>query len=224
MDVSDIYTACRTRLVDLAPTLTTDQLDQPLAATPPWTVLDGYRHLTGVCVDVVDGNLDNAGSPEWTAAQLHGRSDKSIDDVLDEWRARGPELDARVEHAGNAMAFVAFDAWTHGQDIRAAVGEPRADDELAAPLAELALDTFAPRYAKSGAPAVRVVVDGNERVLGAGEPAVTLDTSAYEFLRIVFGRRSTAQLEAAGWSGAGDPAPVIAAIHLFDPPPVDIAD
>lgn len=223
MDPADIYTATRNRLLDLATSLEPKQLGAPLAATPPWAVLDGYRHLTGVCVDVLEGRLDGAGTPEWTAAQLVARAGQGIDEVCNEWAARGPDLDARIAAAGQALAFLAFDAWTHEQDIRTAVGLSGVrDDDLVPALASLALTTFGPRYSGGGAPAISVVVDGHPHALGEGEPAATLDTTAYELLRIIFGRRSEAQITGAGWSG--DCAKPIGAIHLFDPPNQDIAD
>ena len=223
MEPSEIYSACRERLLELAPTLSSDQLAAPLSATPPWTALDGYRHLTGVCVDVLDGAMDGAGTPAWTAAQLAARAGRTIDQVCAEWAERGPQLDDRVAEAGAAMSFVAFDAWTHEQDIRAAVGAKgvRGGDIVPA-LAKLALDTFSGRYAKSGAPAVQVVLDSRERTLGEGEPTVRLETTPYELLRIVFGRRSRAQVRAAGWTGDSEEA--IEAFHLFDFPPHDVED
>ena len=38
MELSDIYAETRTRLVDLGPQLTPNELAAPLVATPPWTV------------------------------------------------------------------------------------------------------------------------------------------------------------------------------------------
>ena len=223
MEPSDIYAACRGRLLALAPTLDAGRVAAPLAATPPWTVLDGYRHLAGVCSDVLDGLTDGAGSPAWTAAQLAGRAGCTLADVCAEWARRGPDMDARIAAAGRAMAFAAFDAWTHEQDIRAAVGLAGQRDEPAVPaLASLAMATFAARYGASGAPAVEVAVDGTPYRLGGGEPDVSLRTSSYEILRIVFGRRSRRQVEAADWTGPRDP--VVDALHLFDHPGRDIAD
>lgn len=223
MEASEIYATSRARLLELAPSLSGEQLDAPLAATPPWAVLDGYRHLAGVCADFLDGRLDGAGTPDWTAAQLVARATRSVEEVCSEWASRGPELDARLAAAGQALAFLAFDAWTHEQDIRAAVGRNGVrDDDLVPALASLALTTFAPRYSGGGAPAISVILDGQPHALGEGEPAATLDTTAYELLRIIFGRRSEAQINAAGWSG--DCAKPIDAIHLFDPPKHDIVD
>ncbi len=224
MELAEIYSTCRTRLTELGPTLSAEQLDARLPATPPWTVADGYRHLTGVCVDVLDGVMEGAGSAEWTAAQLAQRSDRSIDQVCAEWNERGPQLEAQVAAAGTAMAFCAFDAWTHGQDIRAAVGVPaQPDDDLVVSLAEIAVSTFGRRYAGSGAPALRIVFAGTDHVLGDGDPALTLNTTAYELLRIIFGRRSRSQIEEADWSGA-DPTAAIDALHLFDCPDEAIID
>jgi uncharacterized protein (TIGR03083 family) len=132
-------------------------------------------------------------------------------------------VDARLAAAGEALAFLVFDVWTHEQDIRAAVGHAGVRHDVHVPaLASLALATFGPRYSGGGAPAISVLLDGQPHPLGQGEPAATLDTTPYELLRIIFGRRSDAQIAAAGWSG--DCATPIKAIHLFDPPKQDIVD
>jgi len=218
-----IYAVCRGRLLALAPSLTEDQIGSSLAATPPWTALDGYRHLAGVCADVLDGVMEGAGSPAWTAAQLAARAQRSLEEVCAEWGARGPECDDRMAAAGTAMAFVAFDVWTHEQDIRAAVGLPGIrDDAVVAALAPLVLTSFGPRYSATGGPPLRVILDGESSVLGDGEPRATLTTTGYELLRIVFGRRSEDQTRVAGWTGERDL--VIPGIHLFDFPAVDILD
>jgi uncharacterized protein (TIGR03083 family) len=220
---ADIYGRSRGRLLELAQRLDNNALRAPLAATPPWTVIDGYRHLAGVCSDVLDGAMDGAGTPAWTAAQLEVRADRSMADIAAEWGRRGPDIEARMRETGDRMSFMAFDAWTHEQDIRAAIGQVGLRDDEAVPaLSELTLRTFASRYASSGAPAVTVTVDGERHTLGEGEPVATLQTTPYELLRIVFGRRSRAQVEAAGWEG--DAAPVIDALHLFDFPTRDIVD
>jgi uncharacterized protein (TIGR03083 family) len=224
MEPVDVYRTSRLRLAELAPTLSADQLRQPLAATPPWTVLDGYRHLAGVCANVLDGAMDGAGSPDWTAAQIAARGDDTLDAVCAEWHDRAPALEARVGAAGQAMSFVAFDVWTHEQDIRAAVGLGGARDEVADALAQVALVTLGGRYAGSGAPTVRVDLGERTGTLGAAEPTVTLRTTPYELLRTIFGRRSRQQMEALDWSDRQAAGAVIDALHIFDLPSADIVD
>ncbi|MCU1393776.1 MAG: hypothetical protein JWM34_2204 [Ilumatobacteraceae bacterium] len=224
VEPADVYTTARTRLLALASTADPAVHDAPLSPTPPWVFVDGYRHLTGVCANVLDGVLDNAGTPEWTSAQLAERSSATLDEVCTEWAARGPELDARVAAAGRAMAFVAFDTWTHEQDIRAAAGVMGARDSVADALATIALESFDARYTSLGAPALRLDLGDRTARLGVGTPALTLAVTPYEVLRMIFGRRSLAQMEAADWRGDGSRNDAIAALHLFDLPPIDIVD
>jgi uncharacterized protein (TIGR03083 family) len=225
MGPGEIYLVSRTRLLDLAAELSPEELAAELAPTPPWVVLDGYRHLAGVCADVLDGRLPPPGDDAaWAAAQLAARSAWTVDEVCAEWADRGPELDEVVAEAGRSMGFVALDCWTHEQDIRAAVGLGGLhDDELLPGVLDLALGAFGRRYSKAGGPRLRLVLPDDERTIGAGGVGATLATTPYELLRIVFGRRSAAQIAAADWSGPStDEAQ--AAIHLFDLPPHDLVD
>ena len=233
MEPSDIYLASRARLLELAADLSPEHLDAPLPATPPWVLSDAYRHLTGVCADVLDGAMENAGTPSWTAAQIATRCESSLAEVCAEWAQRAPDLDARVAQAGRAMSFVAFDTWTHEQDVRAAAGVGGVRDEIAGHLASIALDSLRPRYAKSGAPAVLIDIGTRQTVFGPGDgtidgaenPPVTLTTTPYELLRMIFGRRSRSQMESADWTGSTvDRDAAIEALHMFDLPLVDIDD
>lgn len=226
MGPGEIYHVSRSRLLDLAPELSSEQLAAPLPPTPPWVVLDAYRHLAGVCADVLAGNLPAPGADEeWTAAQLADRSGWTIDEVCAEWTEQGPELDQRVAESGGAMAFIALDSWTHEQDVRAATGVGALhDDELLEGVLRLALKPFGRRYAGSGAPALRLVLDdGAVHDVGAGEPEVELHTSGYEALRTIFGRRSAAQVAALDWRGERA-AEAQEAAHVFPFPATDIED
>lgn len=119
--------------------------------------------------------------------------------------------------------FVAFDIWSHEQDIRAAVGlRGEREDERVNYLIGNALETFSRRFAEAGSPALRVLGSSVERVLGEGEPTATIHADDYELLRLLFGRRSLAQIERADWDGAA--APFVPHLHLFDLPVADLVD
>jgi uncharacterized protein (TIGR03083 family) len=227
MGPAEIYATSRTRLLDLARELTPGQQDAPLLPTPPWTVVDGYRHLAGVCCDVLDGNMPEggpAGGAAWTAAQLATRADLSLAQVCEQWGARAPDLDTRIEEAGGAMGFVALDAWTHEQDIRDASGAGALHDDPSLPgLIELTMAGMSRFYAGQGGPPLRLVLDGEEHRTGEGEPTATLVATPYELMRMVFGRRSERQIATADWSGEGAAA-AQAAITLFPAQPQDLID
>jgi len=227
MGPAEMYATSRRRLLDLAPQLSDAQRSAPLAPTPPWTVTDGYRHLAGVCCDVLDGNMPGGGPLEaeaWTAAQLAARADWPIEQVCAQWSERGPDLDAMVEAAGPKMGFAALDAWTHEQDVRAAAGVGALhDDDLLPGLVALTVGAAGHFYTSQGGPTLRLVIDGQEQAVGEGEPGASLESSAYDLMRIVFGRRSQAQIEAAAWSGP-QAAAAQRAITLFPAQTKDLVD
>ena len=57
------------------------------------------------------------------------------------------------------------------------------------------------------------MVDGQERVLGEGDPAATVTADRFELVRMFGGRRSRAQILAASWSG--DPTPYLPLIPAY---------
>jgi uncharacterized protein (TIGR03083 family) len=217
----ELYRAVRAKMLKLAAGLSRDQSELPVPALPGWSVKDAYAHLTGLCADMLDGQTEGAGSPAWTAKQVAARSSRDLPEVCAEWLERGPALDAWL--AQHAATFVAFDVWNHHQDVRSAVGlrgerDPGQVDYLAAE----ALGAFDGRFREARVPALRVVTEGVARNLGDGPPDATLTTTDYELMRILFGRRSLAQITNAGWTG--DPTAYLDHLHLFDPPVSDLAD
>lgn len=224
VDTAELYPAIRRRLLELAQGLSAEQAEAPVPALPGWTVKDTYAHLTGLCADVIDGRMDGAGTPVWTARQVRDRADRGLSEVCAEWTDRGPALDDwLVQAREQGSAFVGYDTWTHQQDIRSAVGlAGERDREQLQYLAGSALAVFDGRFRDASAPALRVVTDNDEHTLGDGPPDGTLYSSDYEVLRILFGRRSLAQITAARWDG--NPAPYVPHLHLFALPSTDLVD
>jgi uncharacterized protein (TIGR03083 family) len=222
MEFDEIYRASRTRLTALAAELTPEEAATVVPACPDWTVADVYRHLTGLVADVLDGNLENRGTPTWTAAQVAGRADRTLDEVCTEWSARAPEFEALFASTGLTNVRSCLDINAHEKDILGALG--RRGDRGDAALDSLVQILTGMLSGLTEFPAVtRVEVGEQVLILGAGEPELTLRTTPYEFVRIILGRRSAAQLAAADWSGP-DPQRVFAALSRFPLPATDIAD
>lgn len=222
MDVATSYSTTRAQLLDLAAGVDADHAATPVAATPGWTVKDVYSHLSGLCTDVLEQNV--AGGEEWTATQVRDRSGMSLAEITAEWATRGPELDAYIagQDASRTM-FIALDAWTHQQDIRSTFGEPRVADDPRVPfLVGIACSVFGRRLDEARTPALRIVHDGEESVLGTGEVAATLTIDDYELMRFLFGRRTEDEMRAEQWDG--DPAPFLEHLHLFPCPTASLPD
>ena len=225
VDTAEVYELTRSRLVVLGRDLGAATAGRAVPALPGWTVKDAFAHLCGLCADVLDGRMDGAGSPAWTARQVAERAGSELPEVVAEWAGRGPALDAWLRDRGDGgTMFVAYDVWNHEQDIRAAVrlAVERSDDRVAY-LSGHALAAFDRRFAEAGVPALRVVASGCDQVLGEGDPVATVRLAdRYEVLRVLFGRRSVAQIRAAGWSG--DPEPYLDHLSLFDQPVADLTE
>jgi len=227
MDGATIYTDTRARLLALGPSLDADDAATPVPALPGWTVRDTYAHLTGVPSDVLNGRMDGAGGDAWTARQLDARRGASLSEVCGEWEGDAPAFDAWLGEADQRGIFCVFDAWAHCQDIRGALGEPRPEpaggaDEATAFLLANALEVFDHRFRGAGTPALALVTDTAARTIGDGDPGARLRTDDYSLMRILFGRRSRAQILAADWDG--DAEPYLEQLHLFDLPVGDLVD
>ena len=119
--------------------------------------------------------------------------------------------------------FLAYDAWTHEQDILGALGlRGERDSELLQDLAAAALTAFSDRFTAEDAPALQIIGDEVECTLGEGDPQATLNIDDYELMRILFGRRSLHQIQAADWTG--DETRFIPHLHLFPLPVRDLTD
>ena len=220
VDMRATYASCRGRVLDLVDTLPPADADRPVPGTPGWTVRDVVAHLAGVAADVTAGRIDGAGTPPWTARQVAERADVPMAEIVQEWRGLGPSVDPVV----SAAPRIAFDALVHEQDLRCAVGLDGPGDHDAADAAvQIVIDGLGRRLERAGAPALRVVAGETEWIIGPGEPAATLRLPFGELFRVLFGRRSEAQVRACSWEG--DPAPYLALLSVFGPlPEADVVE
>lgn len=193
----------------------------PSPLTPAWTVGDLLAHLVGVCADVVAGNLEGAATDPWTAAQVSARSGHSIEELLREWNAAADPFEAILGAVPTVVSGqVVTDAVTHEHDLRHALGRPGAQDSDAVAIAAGWIATAAAGRKAEMTPAIAIDYGIGSVVWGAGDPVARVDISAFEFMRTAPGRRSAAQILAAGFPSVecaiGSP--------IFSPAAADVAE
>lgn len=180
------------------------------AATPSrcdgWSVADVGAHVAGGLTDVVNFNLDGAGSPEWTQRQVDDRKGRSPAELADELEAstkQAVDLMAAFDEAawnGPAPAGVAgtiatgieglfYDTYLHGDDIRSSIGRPSATG----PGLRAAVHHVAGLLTDRGYRGVTLALDGIDEVeVSGGGEKVTGD--ALQFVLAATGRRDPAPL------------------------------
>jgi uncharacterized protein (TIGR03083 family) len=127
---------------DLARSLDERALDVPTRCAG-WTVRDVAGHVVGTVVDVAAGNLEGQGTPAVTERQARERGTSSGAALADELVAALPALESLLESLppemwdgpslhdpaftlGFSVEALWYDAYLHGEDIRAALGLPPA--------------------------------------------------------------------------------------------------
>jgi uncharacterized protein (TIGR03083 family) len=198
-DYESAYRDLRVRVTDLLRDRSSREVEQLVPATPEWRVRDVAAHLGGVCDDIATGNMEGVGTDAWTHAQVEKRRDWELARVLDDWTEHAEAIEPMLNSLGQPIGQLVFDAWTHEQDIRGALGAPGGRDSAAA---EIAFEWFR----ESGSTvlpggALALVTDDGTFVLGDGEVVRTVRTTRFELLRTVTGRRSRSQMRALECDG-----------------------
>jgi uncharacterized protein (TIGR03083 family) len=185
------------RFGELVGSLSPDELAQPTRCAG-WTVGDVAAHMIGDMADITSGRFDRLGNPElnqsvvderkgMTAAELveelQGVQKAGVDimAVIDDDAWAGPAPGDLGIPLGEGVEALWYDAYVHGEDIRAALGRPsttgpglKASVSHVADLlttagwgpATLALDGM-PEFTVSGGGGRRVTGDPLEFVLAA---------------------------------------------------------
>jgi uncharacterized protein (TIGR03083 family) len=195
-------------VIDLVRDLDDARVNAVAPATPEWRVRDIVAHLTGVCADVLAGNLDGVATDDWTNKQVTDRRDVPFDELLKEWEEKGAAIDAAMpDFPPIAAGQMVTDSVTHEQDIRGALGAPGGRDSDALDGAfrwgAIVLDGSEPMRLESEAGAVAV---------GEGDPVATVRTTRFELVRAYTGRRSLDQMQAYEWEGEPRPERLVLAI------------
>jgi uncharacterized protein (TIGR03083 family) len=169
----------------------------PVPATPGWDVHDVVAHLAGIVEDAVTGNMEGVTTDPWTAAQVERGRTKTVRELVEQWDAGAPLVEAVLTSSEGAEHFRAvLDVHCHEADLRHALGHPPV-------LPDAFLDW-----------AAAVLLDGfGDAVAEAGLPPVTVEATRFEVFRGRLGRRTPAEVAAYGWSA--DPGPYLDAWFIF---------
>ncbi|WP_433267566.1 maleylpyruvate isomerase family mycothiol-dependent enzyme [Actinosynnema sp. CS-041913] len=203
------YDAARRRIISL---VTNGDPAAEVEACPGWTVKDVVAHLAGGLGDFVNRDLDGVETGEWGERQVRQRRDRTLGDLLVEWE-RNFQIAEGVFDSPMGAVLIA-EIIEHEHDIRTALGRAGERDNVAVRAAlTRPLQEVDKRLREGHLPALRITLEHGDRILGEGEPAVTLRTSSFELLRVVGGRRSEGQIRSLDWDA--DPTRWLSAVQLF---------
>ena len=225
-ELAAAYTGGRGRITRLVAGLDEQEAATIVAGCPEWTVKDVVAHLTGICSDIVAGNLEGVATDPWTAAQVDARRPLPLAQLVAEWDEVGPQIEAMLPSFPPEPATqLITDLTTHEHDLRGALDRPGARDSDAV---AIGLAFTAPNFLTSIAdrdlPALSLRAGDSEWAPDGARPAVSVSADRFELLRALTGRRSAAQLRGLKWDG--DPEPYLPAFEWgpFHVPAADVVE
>lgn len=210
------YAGIRQRLTELlAGTSDDTAAATPVPACPEWTVTDVVAHLYGVEVDIMEGNIEGAGTAAWADDQVRRFAPLGLQKLSDVWNETSPKVEAMGStFPPRVAAQLVFDAGTHEHDLRGAIGCPgaRDTDSVVIGLTFIA-DSLRSLVEERELPGIEL--DSPHFETSIGPEPVRVSASTFELFRAFAGRRSPDQILALPWQG--DPTPYL---EVFDRGPL----
>ena len=202
-DIAAAYAAGRARISALVADLDEQRANTIVPCCPEWTVKDVVAHVTGICGDMLAGNLDGLATDPWTAAQVAARRHRPVAEIVAEWGELGPQVEAMIPAVPIEPArMLVGDLATHEHDVRGALSAPGARDSDAVAIGiSFIVPNFLAAGAGQGLPPLRVQADDSEWVTDGSRPETSVSADRFELLRAMTGRRSPSQLRQLTWSG-----------------------
>lgn len=172
----------RTRVIDLVGGRGASDGDVQVPHCPAWSVRDLVAHMVGVPEDILAGRLEGVTTEAWTQAQVVRHAGESLADLASVWEQTAAAFDAvlpLIPEPTNSQ--LVLDAVTHEHDLRFALGEPGAQDDVAVGVAIGWILHTAERVSPGAA--------GELRAYGLDD---------FELLRVCTGRRSRREMASLG--------------------------
>ena len=187
-------------------------------ACPDWTVTGTVAHLAGVCIDIVEGNLDGVGTAPWADGHVARHAPLGLAALLERWAETAPVIDSLGAAIPAAPAMqLCFDGTTHAHDVRGALDLPGDRDGagVLVGLDFLALGLDRLVRTRDLPPLALDSPTWHHRTGEATDGGARVEASTFELFRGFGGRRSLDQLRALTWTG--DPEPYLG---FFDGSPL----
>ena len=217
-EASSAYRGCRERITELASDAPDETLSRSVPACPEWSVLDLVAHVIGVAEDFAAGNLEGAGSEEWTSSQIARRSEMAVPELVEAWRVVAEPIESMMDQVPpGPVSLLIGDLVSHEHDLRGALDRPGARDSDAV---WIGLDRytrwFGKRIKDAGLPSVTVRSAERRWQAGILDPTVELEGNAFELLRAMTGRRTPDEIASLSWTG--DSAAYLELLPTYPPP------
>ena len=212
------YAGIRQRLTELLECTSDDEAaSTPVPACPEWTVTDVVAHLYGVEVDIIEGNVEGAGTAAWADQQVRRFAPLGLRQLSHAWNETSPKVEAMGgRFPARAATQLVFDACTHEHDLRGALGRPGARDTDSVIIGLTFIeDSMRGLVEKRQLPGIEFDSPHFGTTIGPEPAPVRVSTSAFELFRAFAGRRSPEQIRALPWQG--DPSPYL---EVFDSGPL----
>jgi uncharacterized protein (TIGR03083 family) len=194
-----IYRRARLRVAGLIATLSDEQLQAPVPATPRWTAHELLAHLVGCSADAASGRVDGAPGDQWTARHVAERRCRSVDELLEEWDRIAAAAESTLTDDQIRGPNMAADVICHESDLHETLGLPRVEREHWQPFLDVRMRHMRNQLRHSTTLLIRDD-EGQQWSCGSGEPTTLLRADGYELLRATHSRRSQRQIAAWDWT------------------------
>ncbi len=189
--------------------------ERRVPACPDWTVRDLLSHVVGLGADVLGGDEPDDHNEAWTQAQVDARRERSVADLVAEWRGLADDLEAWMRENGTRPLG---DVTIHEQDLRSALGVAGARDSAAFGAVR---DRMAGRFAGrvEGLPGIALVGESWRwsSTPDGQEAEVVVEASDFDLGRALMSRRTADQLRS--WTTRGDVEQHLGAFEVLGPLP-----
>ncbi len=212
------YAGIRQRLTELLEAIDDDDAALvTVPACPDWSITDVVAHLYGVEVDIMDGNIEGAGTSAWADDQVRRFAPLGLRQLSEAWNETSPKVEAMGgSFPSRAAAQLVFDACTHEHDLRGAIGCPGARDTDSVVIGLTFIeDSIRGLVEERQLPGIELDSPYFGATIGPEPAPVRISTTAFELFRAFAGRRSADQIRALPWQG--DPSPYL---QVFDRGPL----